>query len=215
MRKTILVLAANPKKMPSLRLDQEIREIDNGLQRAHNRSEFHLEQKWACRSRDVRRAMLDCKPSIVHFCGHGTGEEGLAFEDECGDVHLVDADTLADFFSLFSGKVECVVLNACFSEIQATAIAQYIPYVIGMEKAIGDSAAIEFSVAFYDSLGAGESIDFSYKIACNAISWISKSESLTPVLIEKKNSSNLSREHKSSSVDLVVNFGSTGYVMLM
>lgn len=182
MNKTILVLAANPKNTPPLRLDQEVREIDNGLQRAQNRDEFTLKQKWAVRPVDVRRAMLDYKPNIVHFCGHGSGEEGIAFEDENGQANLVNADALAGFFELFAHDVECVVLNACYSEVQAEAIAKYIPNVIGMNKAIGDAAAIEFAVAFYDALGAGESVEFAYKLACNAIKWVSMREGLTPVL---------------------------------
>ena len=185
MAKTILVLAANPKDTPSLRLDQEIREIDNGLERAQKRDEFVLKQKLAARPIDVRRAMLDYKPNIVHFCGHGSGEEGIAFEDESGKANLVSADALAGFFELFADKVECLVLNACYSEVQAEAIAQHIPYVIGMNKAIGDSAAIEFAVAFYDALGAGESVRFAYRLACNAIQWANIPEHLTPVLKTK------------------------------
>jgi hypothetical protein len=119
MNKTILVLAANPKDTSRLRLDQEVREISSGLQRARKRDEFVLEQVWAARPMDVRRAMLDLKPSIVHFCGHGAGEKGVAFEDEAGDTKLVSAEALAGFFELFSDTVECVVLNACYSEIQA------------------------------------------------------------------------------------------------
>ena len=64
MAKTILVLAANPKNTPPLRLDQEVREIDNGLERAQKREEFILKQKLAARPVDVRRAMLDYKPNI-------------------------------------------------------------------------------------------------------------------------------------------------------
>jgi hypothetical protein len=182
MTKTILVLAANPKNTPPLRLDQEIREIDNGLQRAQKRDEFILKQKLAVRPIDVRRAVLDYKPDIVHFCGHGSGEEGIAFEDENGQAKLVGAYALAGFFELFADKVECVILNACYSEVQAEAIAKHIPYVIGMRQAIGDSAAIEFAVAFYDALGAGEDIEFAYKLACNAIQWANLPEHLTPVL---------------------------------
>jgi len=89
---------------------------------------------------------------------------------------------------LFSDKVECVVLNACYSEVQAKAISEYIPFVIGMKKAIGDSAAIEFAVAFYDALGAGRTIDFSYKLACNAIQWAGLPEHLTPVIRMRTNS---------------------------
>lgn len=182
MTKTILVLAANPKDTPPLRLGQEIREIDNGLQRAQKRDEFILKQKLAVRPVDVRRAVLDYKPNIVHFCGHGSGEEGIAFEDENGQAKLVGTDALSGFFELFAAWVECVVLNACYSEVQAEAIAKHIPYVIGMKRAIGDTAAIEFATAFYDALGAGESFEFAFKLACNAIQWAGLPENLTPVL---------------------------------
>jgi len=184
MPKTILILAANPKDTLRLRLDQEVREISNGLQRARRRDEFTLKQQWAARPVDVRRAMLDLKPHIVHFCGHG-GEGGIAFEDETGHAKLVSAEALRVFFELFADKVECVVLNACYSEIQAEAIAQHIDYVIGMKRGIGDTAAIEFAVAFYDALGAGESVEFAYKLACNAIQWAGLPEYLTPVLKSK------------------------------
>ena len=141
MAKTILVLAANPKDTSRLRLEQEVREIDNGLQRARRRDEFILKQVLAARPVDVRRAMLNLRPSIVHFCGHGAGEDGIAFEDEIGNTKLINAEALARFFELFADKVECIVLNACYSEIQAEAIAQYINYVIGMKKAIAENRA--------------------------------------------------------------------------
>ena len=35
-------------------------------------------------------------------------------------------------------KVECVLLNACHTEIQAEAISRHVRYVIGMSQAIGD-----------------------------------------------------------------------------
>ena len=141
MAKTILVLAANPKDTSRLRLEQEVREIDNGLQRARRRDEFILKQVLAARPVDVRRAMLNLRPGIVHFCGHGAGEDGIAFEDEIGNTKLINAEALARFFELFVDKVECIVLNACYSEIQAEAIAQYINYVIGMKKAIAENRA--------------------------------------------------------------------------
>jgi hypothetical protein len=80
-KQTILFLAANPKNSTPLRLDQEVREIDEGLTRAKQRDRFHLQQKWAVRPRDIQRAMLDLAPQIVHFSGHGVGQNGLVFED--------------------------------------------------------------------------------------------------------------------------------------
>jgi CHAT domain-containing protein len=107
--------------------------------------------------------LLDYKPQIVHFAGHGGGDSGLALENETGEVQFVNAQALAGLFELFANQIECVVLNACYSEVQAAAIVQHIPYVIGMDKAIGDKAAIAFAVSFYDALGAGESVEFAYR----------------------------------------------------
>ncbi len=93
--KTILLLAANPRKTSQLRLDEEVREIDEGLRRANKREQFKLEQKWAVRSRDFYRAILDTQPQIVHFCGHGAGEDGIVLEDETGQIAFVQADALS------------------------------------------------------------------------------------------------------------------------
>ncbi len=183
--KKILILAANPKGASQLRLDEEVREIEAGLQRAQKREQFILEQKWAVRPRDIQRALLDINPQIVHFSGHGAGEEGLVFEDETGRAKLVDGEALAGLFELFAGQVECVVLNGCYSQVQAEAISQHIPSVIGMSQAIGDRAAIEFAVGFYDALGAGCSVEFAHKLGCSSIRMAGMAENLTPVLIQK------------------------------
>jgi hypothetical protein len=134
--------------------------------------------------------MLDFKPQIVHFTGHGAGKDGLAFEDGTGQPKLVDSDALANLFKLFSSRVECVVLNACYSEVQAEAIAQHIDYVIGMSQTIGDRAAIEFAVGFYTALGAGESIEFAYELGCNSIQLAGIPEFMIPTLLKKKQTQN-------------------------
>ena len=178
----ILVLAANPKGSSELRLGEEVREIDEGLKRSRHREQFELTSKWALRIRDFYRYMLDIQPQIAHFSGHGTGEDGVALEDEIGQVTLLQANALAGMFKLFASKgLECVLLNACHSEVQAKLISQYIPYVIGMNKAIGDKSAIAFSVAFYDALGAGEGYDFAFELGRSQLVGLKESE--TPVFL--------------------------------
>ena len=54
-----------------------------------------------------------------------------------------------------------------------------------MSKAIGDRAAIEFAVGFYDALGAGKSVEFAHKFGCAAIRLAGISEQLTPILKKK------------------------------
>ncbi|MEG4087224.1 AAA-like domain-containing protein [Microcoleus sp. POL10_C6] len=187
-KKTILFLAANPKNSTPLRLGKEVQEIADGLQRSKKRDKFQLEQQWAVTPREMQRAVLDFNPEIVHFSGHGAGEGGLALEDDTGQIKLVNAKALAGLFKLFQDQVECVVLNACYSEVQAKAIAAHIPYVIGMNQAVGDNAAREFAVGFYDALGAGRTVEFAYEWGCTSISMAGIPEELTPVLRTKPDS---------------------------
>jgi hypothetical protein len=184
--KTILFLASNPKDTHSLRLDEEVREIDEGLRRATRRDQFKLAQKWAVRADDLRRGLLDEAPAIVHFSGHGSPTEGLVCENGVGEAETVPPDALSDLFALCASHVECVVLNACYTEDQASAIAQHIPYVVGMNKAIGDQAAIKFAIGFYDALGAGRSYEDAFKFGRNAIDLKGIPEHLTPQLKMKK-----------------------------
>ncbi|MGL6139345.1 MAG: CHAT domain-containing protein, partial [Planktothrix sp.] len=182
--KTILILAANPTNTSRLRLEEEIREIDEGLRRANQRHLYKLEQKLAVRSRDFYRAILDYQPQIVHFCGHGAGQDGIVLEDDTGKMVLLETKTLASMFKLFAKKsVECVILNACYSEVQAEAISQYVNYVLGMKKAVGDKAAVSFSVAFYDALAAGYEVEDAYELGCSQM--ISFLEQETPVFKKK------------------------------
>lgn len=76
------------------------------------------------------------------------------------------------------------MLNACYSEIQANALAQHIDYVIGMNQAIGDKAAIAFAIGFYQALGAGRTTEEAYKLGCVQIRLQGIPEHLTPVLIK-------------------------------
>jgi hypothetical protein len=165
-----------------LRLDEEVREIQAGLERAKSRDKFEIVTIWAVRTDDLRRALLDHKPQIVHFSGHGEGTEGLVLENDSGQVHLVSTNSLARLFKLFQDSIECVLLNACYSEVQAEAIYESVDRVVGMRKEIGDRAAIKFAVGFYDALGADKSYEDAYEFGCTAIDLEGIPESATPVL---------------------------------
>jgi hypothetical protein len=180
-QRKILILAANPKDTTDLRLDKQVQEIDEGLRRAKNRDHFAVESRLAIRPRDLSRALHDTEPQIVHFGGHGAAE-GLILEDDAGLAKLVNKQALSELFSLFSHRIECVVLSACYSVSQAEAISKHIPYVIGMSKEIGVPAALAFSIGFYDALGAGRSYEDAYSFGCNAIHLLSIPEHLIPIL---------------------------------
>jgi GTPase SAR1 family protein len=182
----ILFLAADPSEASRLRLGQELRDIKERLRIAKAPEKYQLEQRESVRVGDITQAIFDVEPNIMHFSGHGTSQGELCFENEVGKVQSVKADALAAMFELLVQHVNCVVLNACYSEIQAKAIAQHIPFVIGMNDAIGDQAAISFAVGFYKALAANRSIEDAYKFGCVEIQLQGIPEHFKPVIYVKK-----------------------------
>ena len=181
----ILFISADPSDQARLRIGEEFREIKEKLQLAQLRDQFKLElPELSARPEDISQALLDKAPEIIHFSGHGESS-GLAFENKTGETQLIPSEALAALFEQFQDQVKCVVLNACYSETQARAIARHIDYVIGMNQAIGDAAAIAFSVGFYQALGAGRTIEQAYKMGCVQIGLQGIPEHLTPVLLKK------------------------------
>ena len=181
----VLFLAADPTDLTRLRLGEELREIQEKLQLAKLRDRFELHQRMSVQPADISQALLDVQPKIVHFSGHGTDHGDLSFEDKSGRTHPIEPSALAALFAQFSGQVECVVLNACYSEIMADSIADCINYVIGMNQAIGDTAAIAFTIGFYQAIGAGRNFEDAYQLGCVQIRLQGIAEHLTPVLVRK------------------------------
>ena len=167
---SILFLAADPTDASRLRLGEEFREIQEKLKQAKLRNQFTLgPPQLSVRPSDITQALLDTQPQIVHFSGHGTPIGALCFENLVGKSHPIEPDALAALFEEFSEQVNCVVLNACYSEIQAKAIAKHIKYVIGMNQEIGDKAAIAFAIGFYQALGGGCDTEKAYRLGCAQI----------------------------------------------
>jgi predicted phosphodiesterase len=161
----ILILAANPKDTPQLRLDEEMREIYEVLGYSIQNGMFVVQQRWGTRFEDLHQALLDFRPQVVHFTGCGTSE-GLIFEDNIGFSHLVKIEPLIKLFELFSGHIECVVLNANFSENIAKEITRRIHFAIGIPEEYKERDAIAFSASFYRTLAVNKSYEEAYKAGC-------------------------------------------------
>ncbi|MCI5223722.1 MAG: hypothetical protein D3924_13895 [Candidatus Electrothrix sp. AR4] len=112
--KKILILSANPRDTARLRLDKEVREIQDRLNRAKYGRQFTVQLATAVRIRDLQEELLEHEPVIVHFCGHGESE-GLLLENNLGEAVLVPSDGLASLFGLCSEHVECVLRNFSIS----------------------------------------------------------------------------------------------------
>jgi len=180
----ILFVTSDPTDATRLRLGKEAREIEERLQIAELRHLFKLHLKFAARTVDLVQGLLNTQPDIVHFSGHGASDGALCFENESGQAQRVPPAALSALFQKFP-KIKCVLLNACYSELQATAIAEHIEYVIGMQGKIADHLAISFAVGFYQALGSGRSLEEAHGIGCAKAIMDGLSQELAPLLIHK------------------------------
>ncbi|MEK7255682.1 MAG: hypothetical protein AAB316_13115 [Bacteroidota bacterium] len=183
-QKTILFLSANPVETQPLRLGEEARRIEERLKKSRQRDSFRFVTKWAVRIPDLQDSLLELDQAkmLVHFSGHGSEIGAIYLENQMGNGQEVSPEALGELFELFKDQVECVLLNACYSERQANEIVKHIPYVIGMNTAVPDQAALEFSDAFYGAIGAGRNIEFAFKLGVNSVKLYGLEAENIPVL---------------------------------
>lgn len=182
----LLYLAANPTDTRTLRLDEEIREIDTAFIHSQYRAQFDIRQHWAVHVVDLQRCLLRHQPHIVHFSGHGNVASRIILEDAKGESHPVSPRALSELFSVLKDNIRCVVLNACYTEPQAQAIAEHIDCVVGMSSVIGDRAAISFAAAFYLALGYGRDVRAAFKLGCVEIDLENLNEQHVPKLLARR-----------------------------
>jgi CHAT domain-containing protein len=180
----VLFLAANPVTTGRLRIDQEAREIEEKLQRSGERDKIELITRWAVRFEDLQRCLLEFKPHIVHFSGHGTNENELVVEDRAGAPRVLEQETLLELFDALRNNIRVVILNACYSVVQATAITGVIDCAIGMTNKIGDQAAIAFAASFYQALAYGETIATAHRLGNLALKREAKQKDADAVLVK-------------------------------
>jgi hypothetical protein len=169
MKIKILFLAANPIASNALQLDEEARKIEEKLRGSKERDRLEFTTKWAVRPDDLQQYLLECQPHVVHFSGHGTEAGELVLQDEFGRPKPVSHAALVALFRAVRDNLRLAVLNACFSQAQAAALADVIDCSVGMIMPIGDRAAIIFASAFYRALGFGRSVQTAFDLGKAAL----------------------------------------------
>lgn len=165
-RSTVLVLLSNPIDTPRLRLDEEFRAIRQAVNEARHRDQIDLKVDMALRHRDLQTLLRDHRPAVVHYAGH-SGGSGIALLDPIGRAQPVPPRALEDLFAIVKEFVRCVVLNACLTDVQASAIAKHVPCVVGLSNSVLDPVAIEFAAGFHGALASGESIARAFEFGRN------------------------------------------------
>jgi len=181
----VLFLAANPGGTQPLKLDAEIRQITAKVRAAEYRDSLELVSRWAVRPDDLLQALLEVKPHVVHFSGHGSSAAELILLDDRGNPKPVSQEALVHLFRTLKDNVRVVVLNACYSRPQAEALAETIDCTVGMNRPIGDEAAIVFAASFYRALGFGRSVREAFELGRAALLLEGIPEDQTPELVTR------------------------------
>ncbi len=166
--KNILMMCASPKDAEPLRLDQEARDLKEQLRLVEKpKTEVLINHAWAVRTDQVQMEVMNNQPDILHFSGHGNTDL-LCFEDKDGNAAAVPASAIEGLVKL-SDSVDCLVLNACYSESIALKVLPHVQAVVGCSVSIGDAAAVAFSKAFYRALAHGYPYRKAFELALNEL----------------------------------------------
>lgn len=153
----VLVLTARPRerRTSDLNVDFEERVILEQLK--HSPADIQLRP--ASTPETLVSDLIKARATVVHFSGHGT-VEGIIVETAQRRSQLVSEASLLRLLNIpeVSKELRVVVLNACLSGEQATAIAERVPCVVGTLDSVLDASAISFARGFYNALGQGVSV---------------------------------------------------------
>jgi len=164
----ILLVAANPADSNPLKLDSEIREIEQAILKYSKHASVKIRKFQGLRITDLQHELLTYKPTHVHFSGHGNAN-GIALVDEHDNTRLVRIESLTELFRLLAQQIKCVFLNSCCSAGQSRLISKYIRYVVCMAGEVPDDMAIRFAVDFYAGIGAGRGEKFAFHWALTSM----------------------------------------------
>ena len=153
----ILILTANPVNTTRLALESEYRLLRNKMRDNVEAGNCELMFELAARPTDLQMALARVKPHVVHFAGHGTSD-GICLEDDCGASVPISKEQLALLFTSSLNRLRLIVLNACFSAVQAEHLARSVDYLVGTKTAVTDEAALKFAADFYHALAVGKTV---------------------------------------------------------
>jgi hypothetical protein len=180
----VLYLTANADKDNSLRVEVEVRRVQEAIRGSVFRDHVHVEYRPAANLNSLIDGLNDKRPQIVHFSGHGH-RGGIAMDNAkvtrpaAKDVSF---ELLAKALASTDSPPKIVVLNSCESSGAKKAVLGVASVVVSMSVSVTDNAATAFATRFYAALASGQSIRSAFAQGQVAVEAVSLSERDTPEL---------------------------------
>lgn len=181
---TVLYLSASPDNTKPLRVDAEIRAVQESVRGSKFRDNITVEYRPAANLQSLINGLNDHRPQIVHFSGHGD-EDAIA--TDVGNVARpahkdLSFELLAKALTATDSPPDIVVLNSCNSSGAQNALVPPAKILISMKESVSDVAASAFAVQFYAAIASGQSVKAAFDQGLVAVETVSISEFHTPEL---------------------------------
>ncbi len=184
----VLILSANPNTTQPLQLEKERELIKQRLQEGEVGKKYIVHAEKVAYIEDLSKYLLQYDPTILHFSGHGNADGEIILNNRQGEAQVLSIETLAEFLAIVRGRIECVILNACFSLEKADVVADQVSCVIGMDKEIDDESALILAGGFYRGLGFGQGYYKAFEIGRNEIKALKLPDDNVPRFITRDTS---------------------------
>jgi hypothetical protein len=181
----VLYLTSNPGKRNSLRVEAEMRHVQEAIRRSKYRDNVALHYRPAADLNSLIDGLNDHRPRIVHFSGHGNSS-GVAFDRGRVARHsaqFVTFGLLSRALSATDTPADVVVINACESAGARKTLLPPAKALVVMRETVSDQAAGAFAVRFYAAIAGGQSLNAAFQQGKVALEAVSINEADTPQLL--------------------------------
>jgi nucleoside phosphorylase len=159
----ILYLATNPLDTERLDLETEIARVEQRIRAGAYRDTIRLIPALAVTTDDLQRLILEHRPNLIHFSGHGKEDGQIVLRGPDGDARPIAPEAVVHLIRLyrtllrqrFDTELVGVILNACDSSPLAEMLGSEVSGAVGMNGEISDNSAIIFAATFYQGISFG------------------------------------------------------------
>lgn len=161
----ILLVSASPIRGRRLAVDVEFGRV---IEKLRHRPNLKIVQRTAVTFDSLQSALIDHRPNVMHISSHGD-QDCLHFEPAQygASTQKVPNAAFLQTLGALGDALRFVVINACHSLTLAQAIVSpptpVAEWAIGMNAPFVDEDAINFSVALYDAIAGGRSLDAAFR----------------------------------------------------
>lgn len=169
----MLAIIADPNDKPRLNPDDWEVLIKSALEQPLGSGKMTLQTVKRATRNEISKALLNHKPDIVQFIGHGSYLNGKGYldlvDEETDGTWRCDDESFADVFMGFDpGLISLATCESArtddaqgFLGIAPQLVQRGIPAVVAMQYKVKVKTAKTFLTAFYQALASGKPVDWA------------------------------------------------------